>query len=375
MKWLIDGCYGDGNVGDEALLQAVLKHVRFVDSKAVMRVLSESPNETAKCHGVETLKQCNPFGLHLYGGIRHGLLRRTVNAIRECDCFVLGGGELFRDDVGWHACAGMMYRLLLAKMFGKRVVALGVGVQLSQNRTLAAAIIRRAIKATDTAYLRDESSYQSFRANCSTGTAVHWGPDIVFSLDPSVAKHRKDERLAIGVSLKGHALTQAAPEDTSRFFGTLSESLIEVSRSRDCRIVLLPFCPADVSSCETLAMLLHGVDCQIDGSVTRSEYRQAIETAQSVDVMLSMPLHAAILATIAGIPVIGMSYDQKVTRLFSQLGIGHQCSDWKKCDTGTLTNQLRSVLAALPTLRDETHRIARRTSSAVAESIQQMLAS
>ena len=76
-----------------------------------------------------------------------------MHAIRSCDVFILGGGELFRDSTGLTATLGMFYRLLLARWYGKRVLALGVGCQPATT-AWGRMILRRALRACDAIVFR-----------------------------------------------------------------------------------------------------------------------------------------------------------------------------------------------------------------------------
>ncbi len=52
---LICGAYGLGNIGDEAILTAIVGQMRQIAPGAGIAVLTRSPGETAALHGVQAI--------------------------------------------------------------------------------------------------------------------------------------------------------------------------------------------------------------------------------------------------------------------------------------------------------------------------------
>ena len=75
---LVAGYYGFGNVGDEAILSAILTDLRKQREGLEFIVISSNPEETAASHNVRSVhwKEINAL----------------MDAARECDLIILGGG-------------------------------------------------------------------------------------------------------------------------------------------------------------------------------------------------------------------------------------------------------------------------------------------
>ena len=56
---LICGSYGHGNAGDEAILEAIIASFRGKDPAMPITVLSRSPEDTEKRHGVKAIYKFN----------------------------------------------------------------------------------------------------------------------------------------------------------------------------------------------------------------------------------------------------------------------------------------------------------------------------
>ncbi|MFI7850494.1 polysaccharide pyruvyl transferase family protein, partial [Acinetobacter baumannii] len=50
---------------------------------------------------------------------------------------------------------------------------------------------------------------------------------------------------------------------------------------------------------------------------------EIVDTYSQFDLVIATRMHAAILALLAGTPVIGIAYEFKLEELFSQLGMAH----------------------------------------------------
>ena len=108
------GFYGLGNTGDEAILKSVVDNLRKELDNPQITVFSLSPEQTAKEHNVHAI----------YRGWRHQN-KLKVEALREADLLVSGGGGLLQDAYPTKFLFGPLpYYLLivlLAKLCGTKV--------------------------------------------------------------------------------------------------------------------------------------------------------------------------------------------------------------------------------------------------------------
>jgi polysaccharide pyruvyl transferase WcaK-like protein/glycosyltransferase involved in cell wall biosynthesis len=353
-RYLIDGCYGDGNVGDECLLQAVSRLIRSADPEARIAAFSSDPVLTEAETGLPAVAQCNPFSRNLYGSVCKGLLWCTIEQIRRCDVFVLGGGELFRDHVGPSATLGMFYRMRLARLLGKRVLALGVGVQPATT-WWGRRVLRGALKDAESLVFRDPESLQVARKMAHRLPDAQWLPDLVFSLDwdrfRSVPNRSRqaDSVLQIGVAVKtlpaGHCCAQSVNQQLP---GVFVEALSRFAEQQPCTVSVLPFADADASVGEDLREKLRGRGVSVaDPTPPRIEALR--ERLAALDCLVAVPLHASVFAFASGVPTLGLAYDLKITRLYQAFGVPGLCLPV----TGLNADALQSSLADIVQRRSE----------------------
>ena len=99
-KLIICGNYGAGNVGDEAILRAMLQKFRKTGAK--ITVMGTDPEQTRQKFDVNTVALI-PTGLRTL--LKRWLTRagresyqKTIQAFRSADRFLLGGGTLLTDE-------------------------------------------------------------------------------------------------------------------------------------------------------------------------------------------------------------------------------------------------------------------------------------
>lgn len=358
MRYIIDGCYGDGNIGDEALLRAAIKLIGENDPNPEFRVLSGKPQQTRLIHGTEAIQRNNPFGRGIYGAIIKKQFLELFRALAWCECFVLGGGELFRDDVGLHSTIGMFYPLLLAKEMHKRVIAVGVGMQ----RPCSAPgrwILRRALMAADAVIFRDSESVVVADQVARRAEFYSWTPDIVFSLPTKPADRsfkafvgHGGEPLRVALAVKGLPSSQFARDDYLRVFTSITEALLSFSRTFRLAISLLAFGDGDVEVNRELGNILRDRGFEVELELSRDIERVHLALSHA-HLAIAMPLHASIFAIAEGIPVIGLAYDLKVTRLYSQFGIDDYCLSCKSITGAELSAKLGTLLQSGEGLRSQ----------------------
>lgn len=351
MRYLIDGCYGDGNVGDECLLAAVVRLVKTADPQAEIAVFSSDAEATSRETSLPAVPQCNPFGKNVYGALCKGLLRQAIGEIRRADVFVLGGGELYRDHPGFTAVAGMFYRLALARRFGKRVLALGVGAQPA-GRWWGRAVLSSALRAAESVVFRDADSLTVARELAGPLPRAAQLPDLVFSLDwePFRAARRRrpidGPSATIGVAVKSLPATHARHDDVHR---RLPEALVEAlerfAAGRPCRFQCLPFADADVDFARRLTDRLaeRGLTVAAPAAPRIAELQSAVAR---LDALVALPLHASVFGFACGAPTLGLAYDLKIRRLYQQFQLDDHCYDPAQWQPAALAEGLENLFAA-----------------------------
>ena len=80
---LLAGYYGFGNLGDEAILEMVLKQLLQITNREDITVLSGNKKETSKKYNINTIDRYNVFSI--------------IKKLISSDALIFGGGSLLQD--------------------------------------------------------------------------------------------------------------------------------------------------------------------------------------------------------------------------------------------------------------------------------------
>lgn len=167
MRCILVGNYGDGNIGDEALKEAILAKFPEVE----WTVLSARPREGELPR--------------LPGGIRSFLRMhwlQTIKAMRQCDAIVFGGGSLFTDSESLRACFLWWIHARVATTAGVPVFLAYQGIG-PFHTAIGEWLARDAVRHAAFVSVRDSASAQ--RVN-------RWGlnTNVIQTFDPVFAAYR-----------------------------------------------------------------------------------------------------------------------------------------------------------------------------------------
>jgi polysaccharide pyruvyl transferase CsaB len=303
---LICGAYGHGNAGDEAILEAIVGEMRGIDPDMPITILSRRPRETMLRYGEDAVYTFN-FPKFL----------RVMNRTR---LYINGGGSLIQDVTSRRSLWYYLFTLQQAKKRGNRVIMYGCGigpVQYGYDQRL----VRRVLnKNVDIITLREKHSLQEL---CRFGVTK---PEIVLSSDPalslpSAADYEIDEALAShGIDPRGKYICFALRK-WPRFIEKAS-CFAAGARHAYEKHGLIPI----------FLSINHRSDGEAAGCVTRHLdipfhcLPDPMGSALTIGIMsrmtavVSMRLHGLIFAAGRGIPLVGISYDPKVTAFLDYIG-------------------------------------------------------
>lgn len=317
---LICGYYGFGNAGDEAILSVLLDDVRSLYPQATIAVVSGDSEGTAIRHQVEGVAWASPAAL--------------IEAARQSDLMILGGGGLIQDYNGFDASAllgpehgNVIWAefAMLARMWSKplAIYAIGVGPLTSEEGRRAA---RLTFDLATTATVRDERSARLLAEIGVPPAKIEVTADPVFRLRPGVADATVLEAegvptgdFTIGVCLR--------PWHGGLPIKELAAALDVMVEKYDSRIAFLPFQLAsarnenDSHAAHEVMLAMRNAD---RAGIIRGAYgpREKLALFTHFDVVIAMRLHAAMFGVQAGKPTVAISYDPKVDSLMEDYGLG-----------------------------------------------------
>lgn len=307
---LVVGFYGAPNVGDEVLLDLLVRRIRELGGEPV--VASIDPSLTRRMHGVDAVQFAN------VGDI--------ARALMHCDVLVMGGGGIFQDHHPFNLDAvylpyandisGYARPMLLARQLGVPTIVWGQGVgPLSSEGTRT--LVRELFQHAAAVSVRDESSKTLLRQ-------IGVDRDILVAADPGWLFRRYHP-------LPAQQPTQGAGQSQSKVLavvvrewdkGQWKTSLVEALRTSvpaGWRIQWVAFqahtegsgATSDLPLIESLRQQLP--ERNNDELIAPSTTDATWQTIAAADAVLSMRLHASILALLAGKPTAGLEYDDKLS--------------------------------------------------------------
>ena len=309
---LLCGYYGEHNLGDDALLEALLGLLPAGMQPLVTAFDQEAVQQR---HGVATVQRRS--------------LRAVLQALRQSRALVLGGGSLLQDSTSFRSLLYYAALITAARLQGKPVLlwAQGLGpLRRRRSRTLVRLLLPMASGIT----WRDASSARLGRA---LGVAAPHGSDAVWGLS---RQHWLGRGGPLVVCWRPTAHLQG--EAWCPYLDALD--LLAGRSNRE--VIWLPFHQGQDSDllADLSAAGLVGEALQRRSRVIQAQTpAEAMALFRSAGLVVAMRLHALILAALSGSPVSALSYDPKVQACATELG----CTCLDLADSPPSSSDLCSV--------------------------------
>ncbi len=313
-KAIICGNYGTGNLGDEAILRAIIQKL---SPQYDLTIMSANPRETEEKLNIPTITRL-PSGLRSYlkawfSPVARKELKKAKAALDVCDRFILGGGTLLTDEpkasmVVW----GSQVKGALSRGKELEIYANGIGPLHSKwSQKWAASILQKANKIS----VRDQLSLEWVRK--LTNQKAELVPDPVLDLDIQTLK-----KGPLAVSAETIILAPRAWKSYSKNTENVLKKFVQhLCVEKGKYMVGIPF---DKNSKKDLEMM-HKIFDQ-DGVRERSQIYQDYQSEEDVmsvikdaEALIGMRLHSLIFAHLAKTPFIGIAYMEKVSGLGQEL--------------------------------------------------------
>ena len=307
MKVVISGYYGFGNTGDEAILESLINGLKKGDPEIDITVLSADTVKTSADHRIPSIG-------------RHDLLK-IIKALKGANAFISGGGGLLQDSTGPFSVIYYLSLFLLAKLLGCKCAFLGQGfgpVKNPFNKFLSALILNTA----DVITVRDDLSLEEMLSIGIRKPPLLLAADLAFLLEkPQIATLEELIR-GEGFSFSGKKMIGVSvrkPVHAAKgFYDRMAQFLDRVSTQQDCEILLIPFEP--VGDAEESLKVLKLMKTR--GRLLTGIYppKTLLQIISKMDCFIGMRLHSLVFAAVNHVPLMGISYDPKVSSLLKSLG-------------------------------------------------------
>lgn len=323
---IVTGFYGASNVGDELILRSISERIEAADPAAQVWVAAENPEHVERGHALQSFsRKSHATALHA---------ARTASAV------VLGGGGLWHDYTFERAggllglfespqisIAGFAVLPLLARMLGARFHVAGLGIGPLEDPD-AKRLIRFVSSHADSIMVRDAESMRLAMEICAEPERLIQAPDVVYglSLDPvapraEIVTLRSQGRRIVGLNLR--PWDRAGDAD---YVEAVASALRSIARTEPLAVIGIPMQAGERNDGAVLRRVSERLDDEVPVLLPRvSTSDDLLGLLGSLDVLVSMRLHACLLAHRLRKPVVGLAYDPKVRNHFAEIRRERYC--------------------------------------------------
>ena len=294
---LISGYYGHNNMGDEAMLEAIIETFRKERKDIKLVVLSQKPELTTKVHNIKSIYRFDLFEI--------------FKALIKTKVYINGGGSLIQDNTSNRSLYYYLTLILMAKLTRTEVMiyANGIGpINSKINRFLTGAILN----LVDVITVRDENSLCELDKLKVRRPKIELTADSALTLE-SVDKDRikdilKSEGIDENSNLIGFSIRQWGKNmDYVETIAKVADIAYKKYNLEPVFIVMQK--SGDLKISKDIAKKMETNSHIISGSYSPKEILGLIGR---LEILVGMRLHALIFASMSSVPCLGVVYEQKV---------------------------------------------------------------
>jgi len=288
---VLAGYYGFGNLGDEVLLEVMLRWLRQFPGVAPC-VLSGDPEHTRRHYGVRAVAR---LGVGAF-----------AKSFLGAKALVFGGGGILQDATSRRSLLYYTGLIRMAQALGVPVMMLGQGLGPLSARGQSR--VSEALRRVSYISVRDRQSFDMLRG---WGVAKrHLGADLAFCL-PTPPEPEEGAKPLLGLAL-------VPPPEAQReaVLQRVSNAVTEVCEAFELSPIFLAGNRRDLGFGVALSQRLPQLTVLPIGQDAPEKH---LALLSGFNVIWGSRMHVLALAAVAGVPFVGLSYDPKVDHLISQL--------------------------------------------------------
>jgi len=308
---IISGYYGFKNVGDDAMLMAIIDTLRIHKNDLRILVLSKNPLETRRIYNVDSISRVN--------------LIQILFIMKNSKLFISGGGSLIQDNTSTRSLIYYLGMIWLAKKMKMKVMiyANGIGpLNKKNNRNLTKYVVDKV----DVITLREELSHKELKSLNINKPQIHVTADPAFTIKPETVEHTdyllEDEEIDPKGSYIGISVRKWYDHD--KYETTLANIADYIIENYGKDILFIPMhYPGDLVIIENIRAKMKNKSFAISKKHSVSEILGIIG---KTEMLIGMRLHALIFAASIGVPIVGIVYEPKVEGFLeysNQASLGH----------------------------------------------------
>lgn len=380
-KVLLSGFYGAGNLGDELILRSISGALERTDPAIEVVVAAENPYKVELEHGLQAFRRKDVY--------------EAAHQLHTTDAVVVGGGGLWHDLTFQRAgglaslvtgstmsIAGFGNLPLMGRVLGIPYHVIGLGAGPLEDPD-ARATVRYLASQTASLLLRDEESRRVVEGTGVPSERILTAPDVVYAVDlPShvdrnalpaeIAELKRQGYRIIGVNLR-----RWSHFDMSAVRATIERTISAVAAAEKIAVVGISMQAGTAHDRQILAALGEALAPNVPFVLLPDppSFEALVACVDLLDVLVTMRLHAALVAHRRHVPTVGLAYDPKVSRHFEELGRAENAvsldvswADLHECVTRALAERRIDEREFL----DRIHDLETRSRSALEEAAQRV---
>lgn len=303
---VVCGAYGRGNAGDDAILKALKTELCSISDKARICVMSRNPKQTRLQYRIRSIYTFNVF--------------KMINALRHSHLYINGGGSLIQDCTSSRSIWFYLFSLSMAKLCKTPIMMYGCGIgPISRkfNRRLAAKVIDRC---ADVITLREPSSMEELTKMGVSRPKMHLAADPTLNLAPAsdlqIESAFFSEELDINENYACIAMRKWKGFDKK--LPEIAKTVEYIAKKHNLKPLLVPMERSrDLPVAQQIAALCN---CEVQILKNEHDVHTMIGILSKMKIIVAMRLHALVFGAGQGIPVVGISYDEKVSNFMKYIG-------------------------------------------------------
>lgn len=260
------------------------------------------------------------------------------NDLKEVDVLIIGGGNTIFDLTKFADSAGKFELIVnMAKNYNKKIVFMdiGIGPFVTIRQAMKA---QEVLKLADYITVRDQASYNLIRELKN----VELGIDPVFSMENNNIVRNYKNTACIGICIIDYTLNKATKKEFLKYLDDTKNLILKIKKEQpNCKFLIFNSEIRDFEAVSTLKKLLNGYNLEIKYEFIGSK-KQLLNLYKNLDIVIGTRMHSMIIAISQGIPVIGISWQPKVTEIFKMFNDEKSVFDIK-----TFEKQLDVITAIL----------------------------
>ncbi len=306
---MISGYYGFKNIGDDAMLTAILNDLQKFRKDARTIILTNDPIEAKKAYGVNSINRLNFI--------------KIISTMKKSDLFIYGGGTLIQESTSTRSLLYYLFSMWIAKKLGCNVMLYANGIE-PINKRINRRLTKVAIDGLNLITLREEESWKELQGLGIVKPRIEITADPAFSIDPAKADVIDEILQLEGVDSKGPFIGFSARR-WDGFKGNEESSAVSVltavadymAEKYGARPVFIPMQPEDLVILDSIASGM-----KHKAYVIRKKHRvdEVLGITSRMEVMVGMRLHSLVFAASQCVPMVGLVYEPKVNSFLKYIG-------------------------------------------------------